>query len=878
MSSIDILVFLTFFSWANYAVSQWNISGVVTNEEGEPLSFCQVTLKKSSDSSEIMDYTFTDIHGQYELIIEYSGDLYVQFSKLHFHSTSEVLTNDTLDKEMELNVSLTPNPLKLENVTVDGTKPVIVKKDTVVYRAEHFRRGDEQVLEDLLNNIPGVEVSSDGTVEVEGKEIEKIMIEGSDLVGDDYKTLSQNMPDYPIEEVELYRNYQENHLLRGLNDSGDFALNVLLDEQYKSVWFGGTKPKTDFTVDSKYQFTANLIGVFKTTQSFMTTQMNNIGSSSRGSNFTFSDIDSPLEPLSPIIRMGSFRPRFGNSNFNNQESVSLNSVFNPIQQMEARVQVLFYWDEQSFLRRIHREVETNQIAFENNETYHLKRDTKGWAISSRVKYELSDNQLLEYQGSYNDKEQISDMSFDFNDINSLETLSSSEHFLTQNVDYTLRITNREVLQANVYYAHQNQPQDYTIDRNFFEDLSENTSMHRHGQNIHNRLDYAAAHIRYTKKTSKDKLWNIGLQTNYRKESLDAPADIFLGPERDNLASNNKYSFFESQAMVSRQIAFRNLKITPGIHFSTVNTSLTTSNEEMNATNYFLEGNIGFKWTFSQSHYFSMSYRYATDPIRNLSDVTPDYLLLDRNSLQRGIGRIDFLNHSSFNVFYNLGRPTKRLSFKVGVIHNKKHDFITSNQEITQNYQVDKLVLFKNQSSTTFSSTTDYYLKKIFTNIKWKLSYHYNDYYFFIESKKNTLKSNNYGIGVEIRTSAFDHLDIVVGTNFRTPDISVNGISRSTVYATSQFLDLVYKPNTNMTFKAVLDRSAYSTEDTQQDFWLMNFNYDQILIKNKWIIGLEFINIFDQDTFRSVIAGSLGTTTSEYRIQPRIGLFKLEYRF
>ncbi|MCY4299123.1 MAG: hypothetical protein OXC61_07475 [Flavobacteriaceae bacterium] len=878
MSFVKAFVLFTFVSWAPSSFSQWNLSGVVTNEEGEPLSFCQVTLKKSLDSAEIIDYTFTDVHGTYELMTEFSGDLYLQFSKLYFHTATKVLSRDTSDQTMEFHVSLKPNPQKLEDVTLESTKPVIVKKDTVVYRAEHFRRGDEQVLEDLLENLPGVEVTSDGTVKVEGKEVEKIMIEGSDLVGDDYKLLSQNMPDYPVEEVELYRNYQENHLLRGLNDSGDVALNVLLDDQYQSVWFGNAKPQTDFDIDSKYQFVGNVMGIFQQTQSFITTQMNSIGQSSRASSWTLTDIDSELELLRPIIRMGSFRSRFGNANFNNQESVSFNSVFHPIETMEARVQMLFHWDEQSFLRTRNRNVAIHPIAFENKETYDLQRDRQGWTIHSRVKYELSEDQLLEYRGSHHDSKQVSDLSFDLNDLHSLEALSTKQQMLTQNIDYTLRISNSQVLQTNGYYAYQNQPQDYFSNQNFFEDLFVDSSMNRFGQKMNHRLDFATAKIQYIQKRSKNNLWHLGLQTHYRKESLENLTDRYLDLEIEDGIHRNQYTIWESQARLSRQWAWSDFKITPELHFSSVKTSLITAHEDLNATNYFWEGHLGFQWDFSERHDLSMGYHYAIHTISHLADITPDVLLLDRNSLQRGLGKIDFLNQSSFNVFYNISKPTQRMSFQARVVFMKQHDFITTNQTITPNYQMNELVLVQNQSMTNISSTTDYYLKKIFTNIKLKLSYSHNTYSFFIENEKNRLQSNHYGIGLEIRTSAFDDLDMVVGTNFRTPDVSVNGVSRPTVYATSQFLDVIYTPHRNITLKTVLDRSAYHTEETQEDFWLMNFHYDHILVRNKWTIGLEFMNLLNQKTFQSVMADNLGTTTSEYRIQPRIGLFKLEYRF
>ena len=50
----------------------------------------------------------------------------------------------------------------------DVGNPIIIKKDTIEYNASSFRVSDNDLLEDLLKKLPGVEVSADGTVTANG--------------------------------------------------------------------------------------------------------------------------------------------------------------------------------------------------------------------------------------------------------------------------------------------------------------------------------------------------------------------------------------------------------------------------------------------------------------------------------------------------------------------------------------------------------------------------------------------------------------------------------------------------------------------------------------------------------------------------------------
>ena len=66
--------------------------------------------------------------------------------------------------------------------------PVIVKGDTIIYDADSFKNGSERKLEDIIDKLPGVELNEDNQIEVEGKVVNKITVNGKDFFdGDTYK-------------------------------------------------------------------------------------------------------------------------------------------------------------------------------------------------------------------------------------------------------------------------------------------------------------------------------------------------------------------------------------------------------------------------------------------------------------------------------------------------------------------------------------------------------------------------------------------------------------------------------------------------------------------------------------------------------------------
>ena len=119
----------------------------------------------------------------------------------------------------------------LDEVELTYEMPVSIKGDTLVYNADSFKRETDKKLEDVLKRLPGVDINDDGEVEVEGKVVEKVMVEGKDFFDGDTKLATKNIPANAIDKVQVLKNYDEVGQLRNVRSNEDnIAINIKLKE------------------------------------------------------------------------------------------------------------------------------------------------------------------------------------------------------------------------------------------------------------------------------------------------------------------------------------------------------------------------------------------------------------------------------------------------------------------------------------------------------------------------------------------------------------------------------------------------------------------------------------------------------------------------
>ena len=232
MKSIYFLLLL-FVAINSHA--QIKLEGVVRDSLNNPLELANV-VAINQETSALESYGVTNENGKYSLELGANSSYKMQVSYVGMKTFEEVLSTKETDLTRDYVLQMDN---ALDAVEIVYEMPVVVRGDTVIYNADSFKTGTERKLGDVLENLPGVEINEDGQVEVEGKVVNKLMVNGKDFFDGDTKLATQNIPSNAVSKVQVLRNYAEVGQLSGVrNNQDNVALNIKLKEGKENFWFG----------------------------------------------------------------------------------------------------------------------------------------------------------------------------------------------------------------------------------------------------------------------------------------------------------------------------------------------------------------------------------------------------------------------------------------------------------------------------------------------------------------------------------------------------------------------------------------------------------------------------------------------------------------
>lgn len=220
---------------ASISFAQVKVEGVVRDSLKTPLELANV-IAINKETSTLESYSITDQQGKYKLALKKNSTYRIQVSYIGLETLKDSLTTKESDivKDFILKESNS-----LEKVELTYEMPVTIKGDTLIYNADSFKNGTERKLEDVLEKLPGVEINEDGQIEVEGKVVNKVMVNGKDFFDGDTKLATKNIPSKAVDKIQVLRNYSEVSQLRSVtNNQDNVAINIKLKEGKENFWFG----------------------------------------------------------------------------------------------------------------------------------------------------------------------------------------------------------------------------------------------------------------------------------------------------------------------------------------------------------------------------------------------------------------------------------------------------------------------------------------------------------------------------------------------------------------------------------------------------------------------------------------------------------------
>ena len=234
------------------------ISGTVQDTElKEPMMQATVQLFRQKDST-FVGGTVTDIRGNFSIEAPANGIYRIKISSIGYQPIQREVTlrrNQSADMGTLL---ISPDAIILKEAVVTGrAAQIIVKKDTLVYNPDAYRTPEGSPIEELIKRMPGAEVDEDGNITVNGKKIEKILVDGKEFMLGDVETALKNLPVSIIQNVKFYDQQSDQARITGIEDGNKQAV---LDFTIKKGMNRGYMTNLDIAGGTNHRYASRGMG------------------------------------------------------------------------------------------------------------------------------------------------------------------------------------------------------------------------------------------------------------------------------------------------------------------------------------------------------------------------------------------------------------------------------------------------------------------------------------------------------------------------------------------------------------------------------------------------------------------------------------------
>lgn len=227
------------FAALQAAAQTFPISGrVVDAKDQSPLIGANVLLTRLAPDSAKTGAP-VDPNGAFTIPGNAPGRYRLTVSFLGYQSLRRVVTV----AGQPLNVgtlSLGTGGITLKGVEVTGQAAAAVQKgDTSQYDSRAFKTNPDANAQDLITKMPGVTVGTDGRVQAQGEQVQRILVDGKEFFGNDPDAVLKNIPAEVIDKIQVYDRSSEQSQFTGFDDGNQQkTINIVTKPRFRNGQFG----------------------------------------------------------------------------------------------------------------------------------------------------------------------------------------------------------------------------------------------------------------------------------------------------------------------------------------------------------------------------------------------------------------------------------------------------------------------------------------------------------------------------------------------------------------------------------------------------------------------------------------------------------------
>ncbi|QKZ11287.1 hypothetical protein [Spirosoma sp. KUDC1026] len=453
-----LIGFMSVLSWG--ASGQVRISGqVLAQETQQPVDAAHVLLYRSADSV-LIAFGRTTKEG---FTLMYAGKTdqtyYLKVSHINYREAKRTLTQEQLSGA-PVRVEMTPGSHLLNEVKITAAVPVREVGDSTRYKVNAFMSGAEQTLEDVLRKMPNVRVEDNGDIYFKNKKIEKIYLDGDDLIGSTYQTATRSINPTVLNEVQAIENFTENRLLKQLANSNKTVLNLTVKDDRKALVFGmidaGLGPQ-------RHNVVGNLFSYSRRVKAFATVASNNVGlkrldiTSQTPTQFTneIRDDEFLLKPVAQTVQPFTQYLNSPLENINNERMASVNGVVAPTKALKITTNLMLFADQIQLTRAQSYQILTD-TPFSYQQIDGLRQRPVQGQFSMQVAYDWSPTTSILYKGSLKARDISLTQTTDFTGLGTRQLFPqqfvNQANDLRQLLEVTHKLNQRNALVASLRYT------------------------------------------------------------------------------------------------------------------------------------------------------------------------------------------------------------------------------------------------------------------------------------------------------------------------------------------------------------------------------------------------------------------------------------------
>lgn len=875
-----ILLFLFTIFTSQISFSQ-SIKGTVIDEEKNPLEFVSVALLQPKDSL-LVKYTSTGDDGKFELKEIKEGTYLFQIYLMTYQADQRII--NITKKEFDLgSIELKKEINQLDEVVINAIIPIKIKQDTVVFNTKAFKVKQDDNVEDLLRKLPGVEISTDGTVNAQGEDITKILVDGKEFFNNDMTIALKNLTADAIKSVEIIDEKSDDTRVTGIEDGEkNKIINLVLKEGKKSGYFG--KVGAGIGTEERYTSNFDFNRFTKNTQLALFGNLNNINNTGA----TVWTRSGGRADNSGYLTTGTAGANFNyeikkDYNFN----VDYHYGYSDSEQEETSKRTEFT-GETSFSSDSENTSQT--ISNNHNVNFSLRdRSVEGAYLSFRGNFKKNDlesdsSSSTVYFNENNNEETNSDRNTNSEDDRSNGNLRFSYRKKMNEAGRNLRIEsgisfvdNDDMnFQESLNKFNVSDPQNYyesdekTIRDEKNKELNYNFSVRYMEPIVSHHFVSVSTSLR---NENKDE------DLNQTKTINDIPVNPFIYQLKyktkvyDNqigyVYSKDKFQFYLSGSLETLK----------------QNLALDGNNVIDKKYNNFLP-RVTINYEFKQGKNIRLRY-YKSTSLPGMNQVTP--AINDFNPLYTSVGNTTLTPEESDNFNIRAGSHNFRnaTSFFSYLNYSKTNNAIVTKTSIDDNYI--RHSTFENYGSRSSFRGMLYFSQKIN-----KLGMRYNvrirgnvsDYTTIINDDPNKTKSNSISIGLSLGNDNKNKVDLTVGANYDINKTTYSLQDQDRDYFKQNYYTKFDIDITNsFSFNTQFDYSLYTDDNfDSQTVPIWNIAVEYAFLKGKRAnLKLQVIDILDKDIgivrtssasyFEESFRTNIGTYTMlsfTYSIKPPTG--------